>query len=173
VKGADRRAYALTGARVLAAPGKTIDSGVVVVRGGVIEAVGPAGTPIPADAEVIDLSGRVVHAAFIDANVSTDRLAGKPRRKPRDDGEKPPAPPAPRSTGPAAPPAFRNAAHGTAPGTFQAKFGDRQGAGDEAGAAADPPSSSSASAASIPSSCEPDRLSRMASPKCRSGHQPK
>src|SRR6185369_1506042 len=77
---------------------------VVVVRGGVIESVGPAGTAIPADAEVVDLSGRVVHAAFIDANVSTDRLAGKPRRKPRDDGEKPPAPPAPRSTGPAAHP---------------------------------------------------------------------
>jgi imidazolonepropionase-like amidohydrolase len=103
-KGADRRAYALTGARVLAAPGKTIDSGVVVVRGGVIEAVGPAGTPIPPDAEVVDLSGRVVHAAFIDANVSTDRLAGKPRRKPRDEGEKPAAPAAPRSTGPASHP---------------------------------------------------------------------
>ena len=99
---AERRAYALTGARVLAAPGRTIDGGVVVIRGGVIEAVGPAGTPIPADAQVIDASGRVVHAAFIDANVSSDRLAGKPRKKPREDGEKPSPTPIPRATGPAA-----------------------------------------------------------------------
>ncbi|HEX4438943.1 MAG TPA: amidohydrolase family protein [Thermoanaerobaculia bacterium] len=102
-RGADRRAYALTGARVLVAPGKAIDGAVVIVRGGVIESVGPAGTAIPADAERIDLSGRVVHAAFIDANVSTDRLAGKPRRKPRDDGEKPSPPPA-RAAGPSAHP---------------------------------------------------------------------
>ena len=46
-RGADRRAYALKGARVLAAPGKAIDGGVVVVRGGVIESVGPAGPPFP------------------------------------------------------------------------------------------------------------------------------
>jgi len=103
-RGADRRAYALTGARVVVAPGKTIEGGVVIVRGGVIESVGPAaGTAVPADAERIDLSGRVVHAAFIDTDVSTDRLAGKPRRKPRDEGERPSPPPA-RAAGPAAHP---------------------------------------------------------------------
>jgi len=104
-RGADRRAYALKGARVLAAPGKSIDGGVVVVRGGVIESVGPAGSAIPPDAQVIDLSGRVVHAAFIDASVSADRLAGKARRKPRDDGEgAAPKPAAARTVGPSAHP---------------------------------------------------------------------
>ena len=84
--GADRLAFALTGARVVAAPGRVIDPGVVVVRGGVIEAVGPAGkTAIPADARVFDLSGKVVHAAFIDAYVTADRLAGKKPRAPQDD----------------------------------------------------------------------------------------
>jgi imidazolonepropionase-like amidohydrolase len=86
--GADRAAYALTGARVLVSPGHVVDPGVVVVRGGVIEAVGPAGsTPIPADARVFDVHGKVVHAAYLDAYVSTDRLAGKGPRRPPDDEE--------------------------------------------------------------------------------------
>ncbi len=86
--GSDRLAYALEGARVIVSPGKVFDPGVVVVRGGVIEAVGPAGsTPIPADARVIDVKGKVVHAAFIDPHVPTDRLAGKGPKKPRDDDE--------------------------------------------------------------------------------------
>src|SRR5262245_29988127 len=86
--GEDRLAYALTGGRVIVAPGKVIDSGVVVVRGGIIEAVGPAAsTAIPADARTIDVSGKVLHAAFVDPYVSVDRLAGKPPKKPRDDEE--------------------------------------------------------------------------------------
>jgi len=84
--GADRAAYALTGGRVIVSPGHAVDPGVVVVRGGVIEAVGPAGsTPIPADARVFDLHGRVVHAAYVDACVSADRLAGKGPKKPPDE----------------------------------------------------------------------------------------
>ena len=76
--GSDRLAYALTGGRVIVSPGKVIDPGVVVVRGGVIAAVGPAGsTAIPADARIFDVKGKVVHAAFIDPYVSVDRLAGK------------------------------------------------------------------------------------------------
>jgi imidazolonepropionase-like amidohydrolase len=86
--GSDRLAFALTGGRVILAPGHVVDPGVVVVRGGVIEAAGPAGTTaVPPDARVIDTKGRVVHAAFIDACVSADRLAGKPPRKPPDDEE--------------------------------------------------------------------------------------
>ena len=86
--GADRLAYALEGARVIVSPGKVIDPGVVVVRGGIIEAVGPAGsTQIPADARVIDVKGKVVHAAFIDPHVPTDRLAGKGPKRPKDDDE--------------------------------------------------------------------------------------
>src|SRR2546428_11422562 len=86
VRSGDRLAYALTGARVIAAPGRVIENGVVVVRGGVIEAVGPQGkTSIPADARVFDLKGKVLHAAFIDPYVSADRLAGKRPRGPSDD----------------------------------------------------------------------------------------
>ena len=107
--GADRLAFALTGARVLAAPGRVIDPGIVVLRGGVVEAVGPAGkTAIPADARVFDLAGKVVHSAFLDAYVTADRLAGKKPRGPQDDDE-PETPSAPRAGSAAPPPANRAA----------------------------------------------------------------
>lgn len=86
VRSGDRFSFAVTGARVLAAPGRTFDPGVVVVRGGVIEAVGPAGkVAIPADARTYDAHGKVVHAAFVDPYVPADRLAGKKPRGPSVD----------------------------------------------------------------------------------------
>ncbi|HEY1434089.1 MAG TPA: hypothetical protein VGG65_01860 [Thermoanaerobaculia bacterium] len=86
--GRDRLAYALTGGRILVAPGHVIDPGVVIVRGGVIEAVGPAAsTTIPADARILDMKGLIVHAAFIDPYVTADRLAGKAPKRPSDDEE--------------------------------------------------------------------------------------
>ena len=99
----DRNAYALTGGRVIVSPGRTIEAGVVVVRGGVIEAVGPASTTaVPADASVIDVSGKVVHAAFIDPYVTTDRLAGRSPKRAKDAGAPAPTPAsAPREAGPA------------------------------------------------------------------------
>jgi imidazolonepropionase-like amidohydrolase len=100
-------AYALTGGRVLAAPGRVFDPGVVVVRGGVIEAVGPAGsTRVPADASAVDTTGKVVYAAFLDPYVSVDRLAGKSPKKPRDDDEAADTPRerGSRATQPAGPP---------------------------------------------------------------------
>jgi len=88
VRSGDRFAFALTGAKVIAAPGRVFDPGAVIVRGGVIEAVGPAGrTAIPADARVFDLSGKVVHAAFVDPYVFADRLAGKKPKGPSDEEE--------------------------------------------------------------------------------------
>ena len=100
--GSDRMAFALTGARVIVSPGKVVDPGVVVVRGGVIEAVGPAGsTPIPADARVLDVKGQVVHAAFIDPYVPADRLAGKAPKRPSDDEESAGSGGAKRAKGPA------------------------------------------------------------------------
>ncbi len=84
--GSDRLAYALVGGRVIVSPGHVVDPGVVVVRGGVIEAAGPEGsTPIPPDARIVDVRGRVVHAAFVDAHVPADRLAGKGPKKPPDE----------------------------------------------------------------------------------------
>jgi len=82
----DRLAFAITGARVIAAPGKVFDPGVVVIRGGVIEAVGAEGsTSIPTDARVFDRKGRTVHAAYLDPYVTADRLAGRRARSPIDD----------------------------------------------------------------------------------------
>jgi imidazolonepropionase-like amidohydrolase len=109
VRSGDRLASALTGARVIVGPGKVFDPGVVVVRGGVIEAVGAEGSVrIPADARVYDLKGKTVHAAFIDPYASADRLAGKRPPQPRDDEE-----PAggPGGGGAAARPASGPAAH--------------------------------------------------------------
>jgi len=103
VRSGDRFSFALTGGRVLAAPGRAFDPGVVVVRGGVIEAVGPAGkVAIPADARAYDVHGKVVHAAFVDPYVPADRLAGRKPRGPSDEEEPPEAPAAPRrAQGPA------------------------------------------------------------------------
>ena len=104
---ADRLAFAITGARVIAAPGRVYDPGVVVIRGGVVEAVGPEGsTPIPADARVLERKGRVVHAAYLDPYVTADRLAGRRPRTPIDD-EEAPAPETPRAGG--APPSTAHA----------------------------------------------------------------
>ena len=104
VRSGDRLSFALTGARVVAAPGRIFDPGVVVVRGGIVEAVGAEGkVPIPADARMFDARGKVVHAAFLDPYVSADRLAGRRPRAPSDEEE--PAeertPPARRARGPA------------------------------------------------------------------------
>lgn len=61
-------AYAIKGAKVHASPELTIESGTVVVRSGLIEAVGPADSvTIPYDAEVIDGKGLHVYPGFIDA----------------------------------------------------------------------------------------------------------
>lgn len=88
VRSGDRLSFALTGARVIAAPGRVFDRGVVVVRGGVVEAVGAEGrVAVPADARVFDLEGKVVHAAFVDPYVSAERLAGRKPRAPSDEEE--------------------------------------------------------------------------------------
>src|SRR5260221_13911726 len=59
------RIYAITGAHVIVAPGKSIENGTVVMRDGLIEAVGSDLKP-PADAVVVDGKGKTVHAGFID-----------------------------------------------------------------------------------------------------------
>ena len=57
--------YAIRGARIVTAAGAPIDSGTVVIRRGVIEAVG-AGVSIPSDAEVVEGSGLIVYPGLID-----------------------------------------------------------------------------------------------------------
>jgi len=58
------RVHALTGARIVVAPGRIVEKGTVVVRDGVIEAVGDV--KAPADARVWDLEGKTIYAGFID-----------------------------------------------------------------------------------------------------------
>jgi len=52
-------------ARIVARPGEVFEPGVLVVRGGLVEAVQSAATPIPPGAEVVDLGGAVLLPAFV------------------------------------------------------------------------------------------------------------
>src|SRR4051794_35301113 len=58
--------YALTNVRIVPEPEKLIEKGTIVIRDGVIEAVGASVKP-PADARVIDLDGKMAYAGLIDA----------------------------------------------------------------------------------------------------------
>jgi imidazolonepropionase-like amidohydrolase len=58
--------YAITNARIVPVSGPAIEKGTIVIRDGLITAVGPAAAT-PADARVIDGSGLTVYPGFIDA----------------------------------------------------------------------------------------------------------
>lgn len=61
------RIHAITGARIVTAPGKVIEKGSVVLRDGLVESVGPK-VSAPPDAQVIVAEpGWTVYPAFIDA----------------------------------------------------------------------------------------------------------
>jgi len=60
--------HALTGAKIVVKPGTVIDSGTIIIRNGLIEAVG-ANVAVPPDARVWDLKSNVVYAGFIDAHL--------------------------------------------------------------------------------------------------------
>ncbi len=62
--------YAITGARVVTAAGPPIESGAVVIRNGLIDAVGATATP-PSDAWVIDGKGLTVYPGLIDMGSGT------------------------------------------------------------------------------------------------------
>jgi imidazolonepropionase-like amidohydrolase len=61
--------YAITNARIVTVSGPVIDRGAVVIRDGLIVAVG-ANANIPADARVIDGSGLTVYPGLIDTNTN-------------------------------------------------------------------------------------------------------
>ena len=58
--------YAITNARIVPGTGATIARGTVVIRNGLIAAVG-ANVPAPADARVVDGTGLTVYPGFVDA----------------------------------------------------------------------------------------------------------
>jgi len=73
-------AYAITGAKIVTAPGKAIDPGTIVIRRGIIEAVGPVkNVTVPYDAETIDGKGLVVYPGFIDLYTTIGQRAGVDR----------------------------------------------------------------------------------------------
>src|SRR5262245_13826706 len=73
-------AYAIRGAKVVAATGKVFDPGTIVVRRGVIEAVGPEKVvAIPYDAETIEGRGLMVYPGFIDLYTTVGQRAGVER----------------------------------------------------------------------------------------------
>lgn len=62
-------AYAITGARIFPVSGPVIERGTVVIRNGLIAAVG-ASVTAPADARVIDGTGLTIYPGLIDANTT-------------------------------------------------------------------------------------------------------
>src|SRR5437773_1203941 len=60
------RVHALTNARIITAPGKTIEKGTVLIKDGLIVDVG-ASVNVPKDARVWDLNGKTIYPGFIDA----------------------------------------------------------------------------------------------------------
>lgn len=60
------RLHALTNARIVTAPGKTIEKGTILIRDGVIVEAGPE-VKVPPEARVWDLAGKTIYPGFIDA----------------------------------------------------------------------------------------------------------
>ncbi|MEX0944565.1 MAG: amidohydrolase family protein [Balneolaceae bacterium] len=58
--------HAFTNASIVTSPGNVIPNGTLVIRNGVIEAVGPNVNP-PADARVWDMKGHTIYPGFIDS----------------------------------------------------------------------------------------------------------
>ena len=75
-------AYAIRGATIVAGPATTHADGTVVVRDGVIEAVGPsARVAVPFDAEVIEGKGLVVYPGFLDLGTTLGQPPGVVRSR--------------------------------------------------------------------------------------------
>src|SRR5262249_36888714 len=75
---------ALVGATMHPVSGPAIDNGTLVIEGGRITALGPAGTPVPAGAERIELGGRHIYPGFVDAYSTLGLRAREAVRAPND-----------------------------------------------------------------------------------------
>src|SRR2546425_2168251 len=60
--------HALVGGKVVTKPGEVIEGGTIVIRDGLIKAVGKDVTP-PEDARVWDMKGTTIYAGFIDCYI--------------------------------------------------------------------------------------------------------
>ena len=61
--------FAITNAQIVTVSGTTIAKGTIVIRDGLIEAVGET-VKIPSDARVIDANGLTIYPGFFDANTA-------------------------------------------------------------------------------------------------------
>jgi imidazolonepropionase-like amidohydrolase len=86
--------YAITGGTVHPVSGPDIANGVVIIRDGLIEAVG-ANLAIPPDATTIDVKGSHVYPGLIDAQTSLGFPSAAPPRRGRVPGGRPAQPPPP------------------------------------------------------------------------------
>ena len=82
---ADAQSYAITNARIVTVSGPAVEKGTVVVRDGLIAAVG-ADAKVPADAQVFDGSGMTVYPGFVDALTSVGMQAAGPQTSPTPGG---------------------------------------------------------------------------------------
>lgn len=94
---ASPRVHALVGGRIVVAPGRLIERGTIVLRDGVIEAVGADVTP-PADARVWDVAGKTLYAGFIESDTAAFLPEAWKPPAPRPPGQE--APPAPAKVEP-------------------------------------------------------------------------
>ena len=92
------RVHAIVGARIVTSPGQVLERGTIVMRDGVIAAVG-ANIPVPADARVWESEGLTVYAGLIDAFVTP--TAPPTPAPPPGTAAPAPAPPAPAPAPPA------------------------------------------------------------------------
>jgi len=99
--------YAIVGGTVHRASGPPIENGTVVIRAGLIEAVGPD-LAVPADATVIDAKGHHVYPGLFDAQTSLG-MPAPPRRRSPQPGQAQQRPEEPR--GPTPSPSFVAAQH--------------------------------------------------------------
>jgi imidazolonepropionase-like amidohydrolase len=97
--------YAITGGTVHPVSGAAIPNGVVVIRDGLIEAVG-AGVAVPADATVIDAKGGHVYPGLFDAQTSLGFPSASPARRGRGAGGQQQARQTPDTNSPDTNPAF-------------------------------------------------------------------
>jgi len=77
--------YAVTNARIVTVSGATIEKGTVVVRDGLIEAVG-ADAKVPTDARVLDGTGLTVYPGFFDALTTLGLSSAQPQQRPPGGG---------------------------------------------------------------------------------------
>jgi hypothetical protein len=80
------RAFALTNARIVTGVGADIERGTVIVRDGLIVAVGAGNLQVPVDVRVIDASGLTIYPGIVDASAVTGIPAPRPPQQPAGGG---------------------------------------------------------------------------------------